>query len=172
MSFFKRTLHSLCLFGVAAIATQSLGSPALAQFSNRSRLTVKATGVRNGQGQICFSLYNRSEGFPNDPDAIIEKQCVAAMAPIDAEALPEGSQSVESAPVVTFENLDRGTYAVSVLHDENEDSEINTGAFGIPSEGFGFSRNPTVQMGAPKFHEAAVVVVGPNATMQINLIYF
>lgn len=73
---------------------------------------------------------------------------------------------------VTFESLPLGTYAVSVFHDENGDGKINRGGFGIPLEGFGFSRNPSITTSAPDFEETAVIVVGPNTTTEIELIYY
>lgn len=73
---------------------------------------------------------------------------------------------------ITFTDIAPGTYAVSVLHDENEDGELNTGTFGIPAEGFGFSKNPEIRTGAPDFSEAAIVVVGAEATTQVELIYY
>src|SRR5688572_30333967 len=37
---------------------------------------------------------------------------------------------------VVFENLKAGDYAVSVIHDENENGELDTNAIGMPKEGF------------------------------------
>ncbi|HEY2111819.1 MAG TPA: DUF2141 domain-containing protein, partial [Dongiaceae bacterium] len=36
-----------------------------------------------------------------------------------------------------------GAYAVALFHDENADGHLNTSALGIPTEGAGFSNNPT-----------------------------
>ncbi|NJM99466.1 MAG: DUF2141 domain-containing protein [Phormidesmis sp. RL_2_1] len=74
--------------------------------------------------------------------------------------------------ICDFEGLEPGTYAVSVLHDENGDNQLDTGMFGIPAEGFGFSGNPAIQMRAPEFSEAAVVVFGNKTTTEIDLIYY
>ncbi len=65
-----------------------------------------------------------------------------------------------------------GNYAVAVFHDQNNDRILNNNVFGIPKEGFGFSRNPEIRTGAPKFSEAAFLVAGPNTNIQIQLKYF
>ena len=70
-----------------------------------------------------------------------------------------------------FQNLRPGSYAVVVLHDSNSDNKINRNLFGIPKEGFGFSRNPTIRFSAPKFSESAFVVAGPSTKIQIQLKY-
>lgn len=55
-----------------------------------------------------------------------------------------------------------GTYAVSLIHDENGNGKLDT-ALGMPREGFGFSRNPAISFGPPKFKSAAFVVNGTAA---------
>ncbi|MGB3297823.1 MAG: DUF2141 domain-containing protein [Phormidesmis sp.] len=134
---------------------------AQAQIPTRGSLTAEVTGLKTADGQVCFSLFNSGMGFPNNREAIVETKCVAATV-----AEPDMPASV------TFEDLSLGTYAVSVIHDENEDGKLNVGGFGIPKEGFGFSQNPVIQIKAPDFSEAAVVVVGPDTTTQIELIYY
>lgn len=47
-----------------------------------------------------------------------------------------------------IENIEKGNYAVSVYHDENNNGILETGGvFGIPVEPYGFSNNPTMTFG-------------------------
>ena len=47
-----------------------------------------------------------------------------------------------------IENIEKGNYAVSVYHDENNSGIIETGGvFGIPLEPYGFSNNPNMTFG-------------------------
>ncbi len=136
-------------------------STAQAQIPTSGSLTAEVTRLKNTDGQVCFSLFESSAGFPGNKEAIVETKCVAATA------------TEPDAPIsVTFEGLSLGTYAVSVIHDENEDGELNIGGFGIPEEGFGFSQNPVIRTKAPDFSEAAVFVVSPDTVTQIELIYY
>jgi uncharacterized protein (DUF2141 family) len=53
-----------------------------------------------------------------------------------------------------FRNLAAGTYSVSIIHDENGNGKLDT-FVAIPREGFGFSGNPPIRFGPPKFGEAS-----------------
>jgi len=47
-----------------------------------------------------------------------------------------------------IENIEKGDYAVSVYHDENNSGILETGGvFGIPLEPYGFSNNPNMRFG-------------------------
>jgi uncharacterized protein (DUF2141 family) len=122
-----------------------------------SNVTVTIEGLKNLNGQICLSLFDSSQGFPSNSDRAIRGQC-----------LKVNNNRIEA----TFSNLNAGTYAVAVIHDANSDSSLNTNALGIPTEGFGFSRNPQILTGPPKFSDSAVFVVGQNTKIQIKLKYF
>lgn len=150
--------------------TASVGTvrPAMAQLEGSGSLTVNVTGLKNAVGQVCFSLFEGSQGFPNDPEAVVAQQCVPA-AVSGSEA--DGEEAAAETIAVTFDSLEMGTYAVSVLHDEDEDQAVGRGTFGIPTEGFGFSQNPVVQTSAPEFTEAALFVIG-DITTDIEMVYF
>ena len=57
-----------------------------------------------------------------------------------------------SASTAEISGLAAGTYALAVLHDENGNGRLDT-MLGIPREGFGFSRNPAIRMGPPRWEE-------------------
>ena len=58
---------------------------------------------------------------------------------------------------VTFAGISPGRYALTLFHDENNNQRLDT-VLGIPREGFGFSRNPIVRFGAPKFRQVDIQV--------------
>lgn len=113
-------------------------------------------GVRGKQGQICARLFSQSNGFPNRKDKAVAAQC------LNINKATAGFK---------FDNLAPGSYAVAIFHDANSDGQINTGLFGIPSEGLGCSRNPRGLIGPPRFQDAVFLVVGPNNTIQVQLNY-
>jgi uncharacterized protein (DUF2141 family) len=51
-----------------------------------------------------------------------------------------------------------GTYAIGLYHDADDDNELDRGVFGVPTEGYGFSRNVGGGLSAPGFAEAALQV--------------
>ena len=65
---------------------------------------------------------------------------------------------------IRFDGMAPGTYAAALMHDENANDKLDMAVM-IPREGFGFSRNPTVVTGPPKFKSAAFSI-GSDATAQ------
>ena len=126
------------------------------QASSNSRLIVQLNGLKNQKGQVCFSLFSSSQGFPTQGEKAVQSRCI---------------QLGEADFKTTFENLIPGGYAVAVFHDANGDGLLNQNAFGIPTEGFGFSRNPKVLSGPPNFGESVVTVAPPQNNIQIHLQY-
>jgi len=57
-----------------------------------------------------------------------------------------------------------------VIHDENGNAKLDTLA-GIPREGFGFSRNPAIRFGPPRFAAARFAVGGDANQQQIRMRY-
>ena len=54
----------------------------------------------------------------------------------------------DDAVSLKIENIEKGNYAVSVYHDENNSGILETGGvFGIPLEPYGFSNNPNMTFG-------------------------
>ncbi|MGF1937331.1 MAG: DUF2141 domain-containing protein [Nostoc sp. ChiQUE02] len=144
---------SVLLLAVLGNLAWSFGAKA----NFNGKLTVEIDGLKNKEGQVCASIFASSEGFPGDRDRVLQKQCTK----ITDTPLP-----------ITFENLKAGSYAVAVFHDQNNDGTLNSNVFGIPREGFGFSRNPEILARAAKFSEAAFLVAGPDTDIQIQLKYF
>ena len=69
-----------------------------------------------------------------------------------------------------FDGLPRGGYAIAIIHDENGNAKLDTFA-GIPREGFGFSQNPAIRFGAPRFAAARFTIDGDAAMQQVRMRY-
>ena len=122
----------------------------------KSSLTVNIDGLKNQNGQVCLSLFSSSQGFPSDGDRALQVKCVALE---------------EDTPEITFEHLKPGSYGVAAFHDVNDDGVFNVNGLGIPKEGFGFSRDPKIFTGPPKFGDVTVIIVGPKNNIRIKLQY-
>ncbi len=130
---------------ILALAILAVQSPVHA--SDNASLNVSVTGLRNQKGQVHVCLTANAKAFPDcskDPAAI--KRTVRASA----------------ASSIGFEGLTPGTYALSLIHDENGNGKLDT-SLAIPREGFGFSRNPKITFGPPKFAAAAFALAGSAA---------
>lgn len=77
---------------------------------------------------------------------------------------------VSQARAIRFDGLPSGSYAIALIHDENGNNKLDT-SFGIPREGFGFSRNPVIRFGPPSFASAQFPVAGGTTDETIKVKY-
>lgn len=107
-------------------------------------IDITVSGLRSAKGNVLTCITAVPKYFPDcskDPNA--SKRTVAAAASKDFRlALPAD-----------------GTYAIALLHDENSNRKMDMALF-LPKEGFGFSNNPAVITGPPRFKSAAFTVNG------------
>ena len=150
-------MDSRCVIAGALLVAGGLVYPAQGQLE-QTQLAVEISGLNEAQGQVCLNLFNSSMGFPSNRDEAVETLCL---------------ETAEGAPLVAmFENLNPGSYAVSVFHDANGDNEFNRNFVGMPAEGFGFSRNPEARTGPPEFGDAVFLVAGTETRIEVQLSYF
>ena len=136
----SRALAALIAAPVLLAATPA---PAPQPTGPGGKVTLDVTGLRNAKGQVLACLTAKPKAFPDcSKDANSRKLKIAA----------------GQAGHVSISGLAPGTYAVAIIHDENNNNKMDV--FVMPKEGFGFSRNPTIGMGAPKFKSASFAVTG------------
>jgi uncharacterized protein (DUF2141 family) len=124
--------------------------------TSEASLTVSFTNLRSAKGMLRACLTRDARFFPNcekDPHAIRESTAATA----DAR--------------LSFPNVASGDYALSVLHDENANARADM-LMGIPREGVGFSRNPRLRFGPPKFEAARFRIGTGDVAQEIRLQYF
>ena len=130
----------------ATIAAQQAGASV--------RITV--TNLRNTDGVIMACMTTNADRFPRcRDDAGSHRATVSA----------SGSLLLE------FNNVLPGTYAIALLHDENENGRADRALTLIPREGFGFSRDAPVRMGPPDFEDAAFEVDNAPINQTIRMRY-
>ena len=78
---------------------------------------------------------------------------------------------VERKAVCDFTGVAPGTYAVSVVHDENSNGKLDTNFIGMPREGVGASNDAKGHMGPPKFSAAAFQYAGGRLDLKIHVNY-
>lgn len=121
----------------ARLALLPLAALALVGATPVSGLRVEVEQLRSPRGKLQYCLTADPGNFP---DCVNDARAVRRSVPAsDAAAL--------------FDGLPPGAYALAVIHDENGNSRLDTIA-GIPREGFGFSRNPRIGFGPPRFSAA------------------
>ncbi len=113
---------------------------------NRYPLTVHVSGAIPGKGLAVMSLFSSSDTYLKEP-------LVKRTKPID------GAGNT----VFVIEQLHAGTYAVSIVYDEDSNGKLNTGFLGIPTELVGFSNNVTGTFGPPSFEKASFSLFEPRS---------
>lgn len=101
-------------------------------------LDITVTGVRDDQGVVRIGIYNSSDGFPKEEEAMLHTSAPAK----------QGRVSLQ------FTDLPPGKYAFVVYHDENNDGMMGKRFGMIPLEGYGLSNNIKA-FGKPSFDECA-----------------
>ena len=139
------------LLAVATTASVETPPPEL------GNITVVITDLRNSQGEVLISLYNKAEGFPRDRNTIIRA----------AALTPEESGQVST----VFDGLPYGEYAIACLHDEDGSEAMSFGKLHLPKEGYCFSNNVKVRFRAPKFKKAKFVLDSENVTQTLKMRY-
>lgn len=133
-------MKQLLLFALVSISLLTLSS-----FNNQKgetfSLTVEVKELQNSKGVVQFALYNKDGTIPDED----YKKCWKIL----KEKIQNGTSKV------TFSNLPLGKYAVNILHDENENGEIDKG-FILPIEGVGFSNYQSIGLtNRPNFSKAS-----------------
>ena len=110
--------------------------------------------MRNAKGRIGCLLFASADGFPADQKKA-RKRVLGAIA--------------DGAAVCTFD-VPAGSYAIAAMHDENGNGELDTILVGMPTEGYGASRNAHGTFG-PKYEDARFDYRGGILVMPITLRY-
>ena len=118
---------------------------------------VKILNIRNSTGTVACALFESSAGFP-------------------AEFLRSATNVMvikirKSQARCDFEDIPPGRYAMAVIHDENMNGKLDTNRVGIPTEGYGFSRDAKALFGVPSFSAASFSYDGQNVDLTMSLHY-
>lgn len=109
---------------------------------NTFELTVEISGMETDKGKVFLALYNSKENF------------------LKSSKTTKGTNAVvkNGKAIAYFKGLQKGEYAISLFHDENDNNKMDTKIFGIPKEPYGFSNNAKGFMGPPKYKDCKFLV--------------
>ncbi|MEM7458757.1 MAG: DUF2141 domain-containing protein [Pseudomonadota bacterium] len=127
---------------IALIASSIIAAP----LASASDLTVNVEGISQVNGSIMMGLFDEAtyngDGAVNGANLTVEGNSVTAV----------------------FEGLEPGEYAVRLYHDVNDDGEMNTNPFGMPTEPYAFSNDAKGRFG-PATWDAAKFTVEADGTI-------
>jgi uncharacterized protein (DUF2141 family) len=152
------------MVGLVAGAIASLALPAVAedqqpspqhQAKAHSTITVRIEALRNDKGTVYVSLYDNKKAFSDNKGAVVSGK----------------ARPANQAAVVVLDKVVPGRYALSFIHDENDDKKLETNWIGVPKEGFGYSKNAMGKFGPPKFDDALLDVPAGPVTVVMRTKY-
>lgn len=127
--------------------------PSIAQ--SASNITIEVFGIKKPQGILNCRLFTKASNFPDGEGILTVRMPI------------EGTRTYCS-----FPNVEPGTYAVAVFHDENSNGNLDKNFVGVPSEGYGVSNNKTYALSAPKWDESIFTIAASESkTLQVKLRY-
>jgi uncharacterized protein (DUF2141 family) len=140
----------------AVLMFVSLSAVAFAQ-SPCPGIHVKILNIRNSTGTVACALFESPVGFP-------------------AEFLRSATNVMvikirETQARCDFEDIQPGTYAMAVIHDENMNGKLDTNLVGVPTEGYGFSTDSKGLVGVPLFSAASFPYDGRSLDLTMSLQY-
>ena len=117
---------------------------------------VHVKGIRNAQGTMKVVLYG-----PDSSTFLVKGK----------KADKEREPAEEGAMTLCVAAREKGQYAVVVYHDENDNHKFDRNWIGLPTEGFGVSKDPTLFLAPPSFDEAAFDVNGELTHVEVTIQY-
>ncbi len=114
------------------------------------------SNIRNTQGVVRISVCATEDEFPYNPfrTYILTK-----------DSLRDGKLQT------TITDLDPGTYAISLLDDENNSGGMDYNFLGIPQEGYGFANNVKPLLKCPDFKRCLVTLTEGENILEITVRY-
>jgi uncharacterized protein (DUF2141 family) len=117
-------------------------------------LVVLIKGLKNTEGSLRVALFNSADQFMGD---VVYEGTVVKIS--NGEML------------VKFEEIPFGDYAIAVIHDEDNDGQLDKNVLGIPTEGYGFSNHAMGKYGPPKWLQASFFMDKRSQASIVELAY-
>lgn len=111
----------------------------------QNTVTVTITGLKSSKGNVMVEMVDAN-------DKVVAQK---------VERIGDKKSTI------IIEGVKQGTYAIRFYHDENNNQKMDTGTFGIPTEGYGFSNNARGFMGPPDLEDMLFTVSG-NVKMTLK----
>ncbi|MEM1417588.1 MAG: DUF2141 domain-containing protein, partial [Myxococcota bacterium] len=119
--------------------------------------TVRVTGAAHADGRVGCSLWGSDDGWPTETGKAVARRWTTIR---------------DGAATCVFNDVPAGTYAVSVMHDEDGNGVLRTSVMGFPREGWGVSKNqPLRTFGAPRFRNCSFEHGADGSRMRVRLNY-
>lgn len=117
-------------------------------------VTVTVTNIPGAKGNLLIGLYDSEKTFLKKPHGNSPKIPLVSADDVTA----------------TIENVEPGTYAVSVIQDLNGNGRLDKSLVGLPKEPLAFSVITEIPRGRPRFGPCSFDVKDKDVAMTISLV--
>ncbi len=150
--FGLRRNHSLAAVAlIAAIA--SIPAHARAQ-ATAGRIEARLLGLASDTGTARCLMFSSEEGWPADRSKAFRRA---------------SSEIHQHQASCVFDDVPPGTYAITAIHDLNDNGKLDKNFLGVPTEPYGFSNDARGTMSAPKFSAASFAYSGGALNLAFTL---
>lgn len=126
--------------------------------TNTYSLSIKVENLHNSKGTAVFALYNKEGSIPDEKLKKYYKKEQVTIVDKKAEFI--------------FSNLPNGLYAVTILHDENNNEKIDKKfMLPLPEEGIGFSNYNDFGLNKRPNFKNASFSLNKDTTIVVKVIY-
>ena len=130
---------------IKTLSAALIAAALIAPVASAGTLTVTLEDIKKTKGTVQMGIFDES-GYET------------------GEAVNGANVTIDDATeTVTIEGRAPGFYGIKMFHDVNDDGEMNTNPFGMPTEPFAFSNDARGRFGPAKW-EAAKFSVSANGT--------
>lgn len=119
-------------------------------------LTIEVSGLKNSRGKLQIVVFDQEETYKN----YNIKKAYASV----SKTIHNGKNTI------TLHDIPRGDYAISLLHDENNNNQMEMNMSKMPLEGYGTS-NANDKYAQLSFRDAQVKILSSNKKVNINVFY-
>ena len=160
---YRRLLTIVCVFFIVITSCEKNDEfdiePAPNSTKNpNTQIELEISSFNNLEGVLALAVFNNSYSFESGNGAYLDSTI----------------SIVNSEMTILLNDINTGTYAISVFHDADNNGDITLGGFLnlIPQEGFGFSNNPKIGMSQPNYSECTFTIEKDDTLIiPITLIY-
>ena len=115
--------------------------------SAQNALTIEINGLKTNEGTVMIKVLDANQNVVKTMKSKVnDKKCI-----------------------VSIKELPTGTYAVQYFHDENDNGKMDTGSFGKPVEGYGYSNDARGFFGPADFDDQ-VFEINDNLKITLNTV--
>lgn len=147
----SRWLAPLVILGSCIFLAMAGSGVLSAQSNGVSQLVIEVAGIESNDGAVIVSVFDSESDWLKDA--------------VYSEILTISGKRASG----VFANVPYGEYAVSVFHDENSNSELDSDLMRIPTEPYGFSNNAKASFGPATWQDSKFLIESESVLVSIVL---